>query len=88
MFNDSGSPTIANCTFAYNTADYGAAMRNINDASPTVTNCLFLENSAHYCTGGMFNSSNSNPIVTNCSFIRNHGDGGRGRPSSSGPLKD
>ncbi|MFC2108423.1 right-handed parallel beta-helix repeat-containing protein [Candidatus Bipolaricaulota bacterium] len=69
MYNDGGSPTVANCTFSYNHALAGAGMYN-DGGSPTVTNCTFSENVGGY-GGGMANSGGSNPTVTDCSFSEN-----------------
>ena len=40
-----GSPTLKNCTFTSNSADYGGGMY-IQDSSPTVTNCILWGNNA------------------------------------------
>ncbi len=63
------SPTITNCTFSGNSADWGGGMLNV-DSSPTVTNCTFSGNSARYEGGGMLNVDSS-PTVTNCTFSGN-----------------
>jgi len=70
LFNDSGSPTVTNCTFSGNSAgDRGGGMYNVK-SSPTVTNCTFSGNSAS-SGGGMHNYNNSSPTVTNCTFSGN-----------------
>jgi parallel beta-helix repeat protein len=69
MYNESGNPTLTNCTFSGNSARYGGGMYNIN-SSPTVTNCTFTGNNGD----GMYNS-NSSPTVTNCTFSGNNGRG-------------
>ena len=74
------SPTVTNCMFSGNSADFGGgAMRSYN-SSPTITNCTFSANSADF-GGGMYNSADSSPILTNCTFSANtasgtYGDGG------------
>jgi hypothetical protein len=40
MSNSGSSPTVTNCTFSGNSADYGGGMFNTNNSSPTVTNCI------------------------------------------------
>lgn len=83
MYNDYGSPTVANCTFTGNSANSGGGMLNYNDSGPMVTNCTFSGNSAGYSGGGMYNYSGS-PTVTNCTFSGNSaallmfGNGGGG----------
>jgi len=78
MYNKDCSPTVTNCTFSGNSADwlgngYGGGMYNYY-SSPIVTSCTFSGNSAGY-GGGMYNSgSSSKPIVTNCTFSRNRSD--------------
>jgi subtilisin-like proprotein convertase family protein len=70
MYNSNGSPTVTNCSFSGNSADYGGGMFNDN-SSPMVTNCSFSFNLANVDGGGMFNYNNSSPTVTNCSFSGN-----------------
>jgi len=69
MYCESGSPTLANCTFSENSANGGGGMHNL-DSSPSVTNCTFSENSAINNGGGMHNKK-SHPTVTNCTFSEN-----------------
>ena len=71
MFNESGSPTVRNCTFSGNSASSlaGGGMANWG-SSPTVTNCTFSGNSASG-GGGMYNRDNSNPTIINCTFSGN-----------------
>ena len=69
MFNDSGSPTVTNCTFSGNVADAGGGMNNFNGSSPTLSNCTFSGNVGRY-GGGMFNYYSS-PTLTNCTFSGN-----------------
>jgi parallel beta-helix repeat protein len=81
MYNVSASPTVADCTFKQNSAQYrGGGMYN-ESSSPIVTNCRFEGNEASdndnpnaaaelVGGGGMFNRSSS-PIVTNCLFWNN-----------------
>ena len=74
MYNNSSSPTVTNCTFSGNSADYyGGGMYNYN-SNPRVTNCTFSENSAIEGGGGMYNYYNSSPTVTNCTFSGNSAD--------------
>ena len=68
MRNNASSPTLTNCTFTSNLADYGGGMYN-SSSSPTLTNCTFTGNLADY-GGGMYNSSSS-PTLTNCNFCGN-----------------
>ena len=59
MYNDAGSPTVANCTFVANYAhDTAGGMQN-RGASPTVTDCTFSGNAARLGGGGMHNESAS-----------------------------
>jgi len=85
MYNDSGSPTVTNCTFSINSAfDLGGGMSNVS-SSPTLTDCTFSENSASYSGGGMFNIYSS-PVLANCIFKRNsayYGGGGMTNSASS-----
>ncbi len=77
MYNDSGSPTVTNCTFVGNTArNYGGGMSNYH-SSPTLINCTFSGNSAFDYGGGMYNTYSS-PTVTSCTFSGNSADWGGG----------
>jgi len=82
MYNESGSPTLINCTFHINTIQSiwnsagtrGGGMYNSN-SSPTLRHCYFIENivfsgdvTSH--GGGMFNI-NSHPTLTKCVFRHN-----------------
>ncbi|UCF43081.1 MAG: right-handed parallel beta-helix repeat-containing protein, partial [Planctomycetota bacterium] len=87
MYNYSGSPTVANCTFSGNSANRdGGGMFNRDDSNPTITNCTFIGNSANLNGGGISNQD-SNPTITNCTFsgnsaVKNDG-GGIGNERSS-----
>ncbi|HIJ54387.1 MAG TPA: hypothetical protein HPP66_14740, partial [Planctomycetes bacterium] len=85
MYNDSGSPTVINCTFTGNSANRdGGGMFNSEQGNPTLTNCTFTDNSAIYDGGAMCNRTSS-PTVTNCKFngnSANHGGGISNRPGS------
>lgn len=78
MKNESGSPTVSNCTFCWNCAkDYlGGGMLNDSGSDPTLTNCAFMSNWAYY-GGGIH--SRGNPLLLNCIFMgnatRNNGAG-------------
>jgi len=87
MFNDSGSPTVTNCTFSGNSANSaGGGMYNYDHSNPTVINCTFSGNSADSSGGGMFNIESS-PMVTNCTFSGNSADFGGGMLSdNSSPM--
>jgi hypothetical protein len=81
MYNNSGNPTVTNCTFAGNSAAGGGGGGGIYNGggSPSVTGCTFSNNSAAN-GGGMCNYSSSSPTVTNCTFANNSaaGSGGGG----------
>lgn len=83
------SPTIANCTFSGNKANWGGGggMQNSNDSSPQVTNCTFSGNHGSLEGGGMHND-NSSPMVTNCTFSGNMSwdDGGGMYNEGSNPT--
>lgn len=79
MKNVESSPTVTNCTFSGNMAEYGGGMLN-HTSSPTVTNCTFSGNSSTWFGGGMLNMYSSSPTVTNCIFsgnssVQSHGGG-------------
>ncbi|MGB2806428.1 MAG: hypothetical protein WBC22_01705 [Sedimentisphaerales bacterium] len=72
MIVSDGSPTLTDCTFTSNSAEwYGGGMRTDRiNFSPTLTNCTFSGNYAGSAGGGMFNGRSS-PMLKNCTFIGN-----------------
>lgn len=87
MFNDSGSPTLANCIFTDNFAANGAGMYN-GGGSPVLVDCTFNGNVAGNLPrpgfgGGIFTAGGS-LTLTRCAFTGNRahsyksylGDGG------------
>jgi len=70
MYNENGSPTVANCRFMGNYARYGGGMRN-EGSSPTITNCEFTGNAASSSGGALANVTNSRPVLTGCTFSGN-----------------
>ena len=73
IFNEGGSPMLANLIIENNFADYGGAgLANINSSSPTVTNVVFRNNSAH-SGGGILNWQNSSPLIDRVVFRENTG---------------
>jgi hypothetical protein len=72
MYNDSGSPTLINCTFISNSSNWdGGGMYNAGTSSPILTNCTFSGNMADYQGGGMYNGLGTNPTLSNCAFNGN-----------------
>ncbi len=98
-YNESSSnPTIKNCSFLGNIANFGGGGMFNNGSSgtsnPSLTNCSFLGNIAR-SGGGMYNyayEGTTNPSLTNCSFSGNFAtnDGGgmynNGRRGTSNPT--
>lgn len=68
MYNVAGSPTLVNCTFRGNLAQYGGGMRNV-DGSPILTDCVFSGNLAF--SGGGMEISGGSPKLADCIFIGN-----------------
>ena len=74
MFVGLGDPTIANCTFAENRAEYGGGgVYCVVDATPEFTNCTFADNFAGNCGGGMDNDESA-PVLIDCTFTGNSSD--------------
>ena len=84
MYNDHGSPTVANCTFSENSATWGGGMCNENQSNPTLSNCTFSDNRAEDWGGGMCNYNHSSPMLTNCTFRGNRGNRCSGGMDNSG----
>jgi len=71
MYNQAGSPIVANCTFEENNANYaGGGVFNYNN-TPQFINCRFLQNSVNYYGAGVFNDEHTGPRMTNCLFYGN-----------------
>jgi parallel beta-helix repeat protein len=78
IYCSSASPTITNCIFSGNDAEFGGGIY-CGSSSPTITNCTFIGNTA----GAAGDSANggdgaglacevgSAPTITDCSFISN-----------------
>ncbi|MFC1888662.1 MopE-related protein [Thermodesulfobacteriota bacterium] len=69
-------PTITNCVFSGNRADYGGAIYCYSDGpfsvtAPTISHCTITKNSADLEGGGLY-SWLSEPVVKNCIFWNNH----------------
>ena len=75
MFNSSSSPSLTNCSFTSNSANFGGGIYNVS-SSPSLTNCSFTSNTAN--NGGGIQNSNSSPSLTNCSFTSNTAINGGG----------
>ena len=69
MYNESGNPTIMNCTFTNNSSSYGGCMYN-RLSSPRLSNCTFSYNARR----GMWNAA-SDIVLNNCTFIGNSSNG-------------
>lgn len=65
-----GAPSITNCSFHNNFADYGGAIHD-EWASPSITDCFFSNNIAYWRSGAIENDFYSSPTVRNCSFVGN-----------------
>jgi parallel beta-helix repeat protein len=78
MYNEHGSPTVANCTFDNNTAAWdGGGIYSYGHSDLTLTNCTFSANSAGWFGGGMFNWV-SDPALVGCTFDTNSARRGGG----------
>ncbi|MFN7115271.1 MAG: right-handed parallel beta-helix repeat-containing protein [Saprospiraceae bacterium] len=89
MYNVTGSPTVANCTFSGNTGTLGGGMYNDNNSSPSLSNCTFSRNTSRFDGGGMYNDNNSSPTVSNCTFSGNTAiiyGGGMYNNNNSSPI--
>jgi predicted outer membrane repeat protein len=80
MYNESGSPTLINCTFRNNSAEeWGGGIFNGwgKDCKPTFTGCTFTGNGAKSkggwegFGGGMYNAG-SRPVLTTCALTNNY----------------
>ncbi|MBN2563580.1 MAG: right-handed parallel beta-helix repeat-containing protein [Phycisphaerae bacterium] len=70
------SPTITNCTFRDNAAEWGAAIECNDSSNPTISHCTMTGNIADY--GGAIDCYESNPVITNCEMTGNMASYGGG----------
>ena len=71
IYNNDGSPQIANCTISGNSASNGGGMYNYANnvtVSPTFTNCTISGNSASSSGGGMYNERRSGSSAVRLPF--------------------
>ena len=73
MYNHSSSPTLINCTFTNNSAEYGGGIINYFGSNPTLTGCTFKGNAASV-GGGVYNYHLSAPLLEGCTFTDNSSD--------------
>jgi len=89
MYNESGSPTVRNCIFIRNAADYHAGgMYNTQASKTTLTSCTFIENYGRATGGGVTNNHSSRPTLVSCTFSHNStgSNGGAMRNIDSSPT--
>ena len=84
LYNDGGSPRVANCRFQGNVADNGGAIHNTNGAAPTIVRCLFANNRAPGDDGGAIYNTDSSPTIEYCTFDDNWADNYGGAVRSVG----
>jgi len=63
-------PSIVNCTFVNNEADYGAAIYNARYSNPDVSHTSFQNNTATTLGGAVYNARNT-AAFTHCTFNSN-----------------
>jgi predicted outer membrane repeat protein len=87
MYNDSGSPTINNCTFSSNASRKGGAtVYNKVSSSPTFSNCTFNGNHAGEYGGGIYSTGSCNPTLTDCTFRGNSAHSGGSMYNEGNPT--
>jgi hypothetical protein len=74
---DGSGPTIQNCIFEGNHAEYGGAILNGDEhgsiCRPTIVDCAFLDNGSSACLGGAIYNWGAEPAITGCDFVENRG---------------
>jgi parallel beta-helix repeat protein len=72
MRNENSSPTVTNCIFTSNSAEFGGGLFNYA-GNAMVSDCTFTANTVSRWGAGLYNN-NSSPTVTNCTFSGNEAD--------------
>ncbi|MHC4536052.1 MAG: right-handed parallel beta-helix repeat-containing protein [Planctomycetota bacterium] len=60
------TPTLTNCTFTVNSAEYGGGVHCWDSCSLILTDCVITENSAGNSAGGVFCGQNSSVTMNGC----------------------
>jgi parallel beta-helix repeat protein/predicted outer membrane repeat protein len=78
MFNQTGGPTVTNCTFLRNQANLAPAIHSERQSYPLVTNCDFIENRTINPNNGAgsVHTWYSSTTLDNCRFIGNSAGSG------------
>jgi parallel beta-helix repeat protein len=72
VYGHNSRPTIRDCTFRGNAAEYGGAFYTYaSEGSPKFTNCTFHDNLAYH--GGAMYDSGGNARIIRCTFSQNRG---------------
>jgi len=77
MFITFSSPTVMNCTFIENTAEFGGGIGIWAVSRPTLINCIFSGNTAQQ-GGGLFVGTGLGAVVIRCTFSGNTAERGGG----------
>ncbi|RKY10906.1 MAG: hypothetical protein DRP82_08065, partial [Planctomycetota bacterium] len=74
---NSSSPTVTNCKFSSNSANYYGGAIYCEFGNPTITGCTFNINNAKW-DGGAICCYSSSPTIANCTFSGNSASGSGG----------
>jgi predicted outer membrane repeat protein len=87
IYNDAGSPTLANLSLTGNSAGNGGGLANLNGSSPQLTGVQFTSNAAGSAGGGIYNDA-SQPALVNGLLSGNYasGNGAAIYNAASGPT--
>jgi len=66
---DNSSPTVRNCVFEGNSAEWGGAIECCDASTADISNCLLFDNSA-YSGAGIY-CYEASPTVSNCTLVEN-----------------
>lgn len=67
---NNSSPSVSDCLFTENLAEFGAAIYNREGSAASINRCKFINNEATNCGGAIYNND-SNANYTNCLFVNN-----------------
>ncbi|MCP3902588.1 MAG: hypothetical protein GY715_03045 [Planctomycetes bacterium] len=72
MLCQAGSPTVRDCLFVANAAEFGGGMLIDASGSPTFTGCVFRGNAGLQQGGGVYTASSAGePTFIDCAFLAN-----------------
>ena len=85
---DDSSPTIVNCIFKDNYAEFAGAIYNKANNGGVFINCVIENNDALYYSAGMHNVATASVTIINCTFYGNKKEAIRSAAGATATIKN